>query len=310
MYQWLVFTHLVGLVVFAMCHGVAIFSAFRIRSLRDTAAVRDQLDLASRSNQLMYIGLLLLAIGGIGAATSANLWGAAWLTWSVIVFIGVIVAMYAVGGSYYYPLRDLVVGKDGAARRRRGSAGPSARTRAAPRSCWRSAAAVSWSSSGSWRSSRPDAPAGRRVSSDRVVPPGPPKRADPRRRRTRGDAMTRTVWLLVATFALVLAACGGSGSGSSDLKGTSWTVSTIAGQPTVPTAQPTIVFGSDGLHQRLDRVQHLLRDLHRVRRQAHRLPAGDDQEGLHGRGGQRPGVGVHGARSAAPRPTPSAPMAT
>ena len=115
MYQWLVFTHLVGLVVFAMCHGVAIFSAFRIRSLRDTAAVRDQLDLASRSNQLMYIGLLLLAVGGIGAATSANLWGAAWLTWSVIVFIGVIVAMYAVGGSYYYPLRDLVVGKDGAA---------------------------------------------------------------------------------------------------------------------------------------------------------------------------------------------------
>ena len=40
MYQWLVFTHLVGLVVFAMCHGVAIFSAFRISSLRDTAAVR------------------------------------------------------------------------------------------------------------------------------------------------------------------------------------------------------------------------------------------------------------------------------
>ena len=58
--------------------------------------------------------------------------------------------------------------------------------------------------------------------------------------------MTRTVWLLVATFALVLGACGGLGSGSSDLKGTSWTVSTIAGQPTVPTAQPTIVFGSDG----------------------------------------------------------------
>ena len=40
MYQWLVFAHLVGLVFFAMCHGVAIFSAFRIRSLRDTAAVQ------------------------------------------------------------------------------------------------------------------------------------------------------------------------------------------------------------------------------------------------------------------------------
>ncbi len=63
MYQWLVFAHLVGLVVFAMCHGVAVFSAFRIRSLRDTSAVRDQLELASRSSRLMYIGLLLLAIG-------------------------------------------------------------------------------------------------------------------------------------------------------------------------------------------------------------------------------------------------------
>ena len=115
MYQWLVFTHMVGLVVFAMCHGVAIFSAFRIRSLRDNAAVRDQLGLANRSSQLMYIGLLLLAVGGIGAASSANLWGAAWLTWSIVVLLAVIVAMYAVGASYYYPLRTLVGGKDGAA---------------------------------------------------------------------------------------------------------------------------------------------------------------------------------------------------
>ena len=115
MYQWLVFTHMVGLVVFAMCHGVAIFSAFRIRALRDSAAVRDLLELANRSSRLMYLGLLLLAVGGIGAASSANLWGAARLTWSIVVLIAVIVAMYAVGGSYYYPLRALVGGKDGAA---------------------------------------------------------------------------------------------------------------------------------------------------------------------------------------------------
>jgi putative lipoprotein len=58
--------------------------------------------------------------------------------------------------------------------------------------------------------------------------------------------MTRTVWLLVATLALVLTACGGSSSGTHDIKGTAWTVSTIAGQQTVPGAQPTISFGSDG----------------------------------------------------------------
>jgi hypothetical protein len=114
-YPWFVFAHLVGLVIFAMCHGVAVFSAFRIRGLRDTAAVRDQLELANRSTRWMYLGLLLLAVGGIGAASSANLWGAAWITWSIIVLIAVIVAMYAIGAAYYYPLRDLVNGKDGAA---------------------------------------------------------------------------------------------------------------------------------------------------------------------------------------------------
>jgi heat shock protein HslJ len=55
--------------------------------------------------------------------------------------------------------------------------------------------------------------------------------------------MTRTLWLLVATFALVLAAC--SSSGSAGLSGTSWTVTSIGGQATVA-KQPTIVFGADG----------------------------------------------------------------
>jgi putative lipoprotein len=57
--------------------------------------------------------------------------------------------------------------------------------------------------------------------------------------------MTRTTWLLVATLALLLTACGGS-SGTQDIKGTAWTVSTIGGQKTVPGAQPTVTFGSDG----------------------------------------------------------------
>ena len=53
------------------------------------------------------------------------------------------------------------------------------------------------------------------------------------------------------------------------------------------------------LPQRLDRLQHLLGDVHGRRQQAHGLPAGHDEDGLRGCGGQRPGVGVHGgARSA------------
>ena len=56
--------------------------------------------------------------------------------------------------------------------------------------------------------------------------------------------MTRTLWLLVATFALVLAACGSYSPGG--LSGTNWTVTSLGGQATVAASQPTIVFGADG----------------------------------------------------------------
>ena len=42
-----------------------------------------------------------------------GLWGQAWVWASVIVLILVFVAMYGLGASYYYRLRDLLAGKDG-----------------------------------------------------------------------------------------------------------------------------------------------------------------------------------------------------
>ena len=116
MYQWLVFTHLVGLVVFAMCHGVAIFSAFRIRALRDSAAVRDQLELAKRSSRLMYIGLTAArgrrhrggVVGepvGRGLDDVVDRRASSPSSWRCMPS----------AASYYYPLRDLVDGTDGAA---------------------------------------------------------------------------------------------------------------------------------------------------------------------------------------------------
>ena len=64
MYLWLVALHLLGLVVFVMCHGVSMFVVFRVRKERSRDVIAALLDLSSRANQAMYIGLLLLAIGG------------------------------------------------------------------------------------------------------------------------------------------------------------------------------------------------------------------------------------------------------
>jgi len=73
MYQWLVFVHLIGLVLFVAMHGVAMFMAFRLRTEREPATAKVLLGMSSRANQVMYLGFLLLGIGGLGAAGSAGL---------------------------------------------------------------------------------------------------------------------------------------------------------------------------------------------------------------------------------------------
>jgi hypothetical protein len=113
MYQWLVFAHLVGLVIFALCHGVSVFVAFRVRRIDDPAVAAGYLELSQSANRAMYLGLLLLAVGGIGAASVQDLWGQTWVWSSVVVFIAVIALMYVVGASYYYGLRDALAGKGG-----------------------------------------------------------------------------------------------------------------------------------------------------------------------------------------------------
>jgi hypothetical protein len=111
-YQWLVFLHLLGLVVFVMCHGVSMFVAFRIRGETNRELVSAFLGLSNRANQAMYLGLLALIIGGLGAAWNASSLAAPWVIASYVVLIATFVAMWALGSGYYYPLREGLVGSE------------------------------------------------------------------------------------------------------------------------------------------------------------------------------------------------------
>ena len=113
MYQWFVFTHLVGLVLFVFAHGASAFASYQIRSLRDPMAIGGYLTLSQQAVRASYIGLVLLLIGGAGAATINGLWPQFWVWGSVIVLVLVIVGMYVVGARYYYKLRELLVASEG-----------------------------------------------------------------------------------------------------------------------------------------------------------------------------------------------------
>lgn len=114
MYQWLVFVHLVGLVLFVLTHGVSMWVAFTVRRNPEPDTARLLLGLSSRANGVMYLGLLLLAVGGLGAAGNAGLLTAGWVVASYAVLAVVLVAMYAMGAGFYYPLRDALNPKGGA----------------------------------------------------------------------------------------------------------------------------------------------------------------------------------------------------
>lgn len=105
LYPWFVFAHLVGLVLFAVAHGASAFMAFRVRAERDPVVVASLLRVGNQSLGPMYVGLLLLGLGGLGAAAGADLWSRSWVIASIVVFIAMLVVMWAIASPYYMGLR-------------------------------------------------------------------------------------------------------------------------------------------------------------------------------------------------------------
>lgn len=108
MYQGLVFLHLVGVVVFALAHGVSMFAAFRVRREHDPAVVAALLGMSKVAVLVLYVGLILLGAGGLGAAWNAGVLLAPWAVASYAVLVAVIAVMYMVATTYYVRVRELV----------------------------------------------------------------------------------------------------------------------------------------------------------------------------------------------------------
>ena len=112
MYQWLVLLHLVGLALFLAMHGVSMWAAFRVRGEPNRDVVAALLGLSAQGNRVMYLGFLLLGIGGLGAAANAGWLTAPWVVASYVVLAAVILLMYIVGAGFYYTLRDGLAGTE------------------------------------------------------------------------------------------------------------------------------------------------------------------------------------------------------
>ncbi len=110
MYQGFVFLHLAGLVLFLLAHSVSMWATFRVRTARNREVVVALLEMSQRGSQTSYVGLLLLGIGGLGAAWNANFLTTTWAIASYVVLAVVLIGMWAVGAGFYYPLRQSIAG--------------------------------------------------------------------------------------------------------------------------------------------------------------------------------------------------------
>jgi uncharacterized membrane protein len=107
-YPWLVLLHVVGAFVFVGSHGVAIFMTVRISRERDRSRIAALLDLSSASMAALYVGLLLLLVGGISAGIVGDWFRFGWIWLALGILVAVTVVMYLVATPFFRTLREAV----------------------------------------------------------------------------------------------------------------------------------------------------------------------------------------------------------
>ena len=111
MYQFMVFLHVTGAIVFALGHGTSIAVAFRLRVEREHPRIAALLDASTWSTGLMYIGLLLIVGSGVARGFMGGYWGDWWLWVSIGVLVLVLAAMYAMAAPFYAKVRVATGGR-------------------------------------------------------------------------------------------------------------------------------------------------------------------------------------------------------
>lgn len=108
MYPWIVLLHIVGAFLFALSHGVGVWMVIQIRKERDPRRIAALLDLSATSLTGVYLGLLLLLVGGIWAGIAGGWFRFGWIWAAIVVLLAITIAMYVVATSFFSELRAAI----------------------------------------------------------------------------------------------------------------------------------------------------------------------------------------------------------
>lgn len=108
LYQWLVFTHVLGVFGFLLAHGASAAIAFALPRQREVARVRALLDLSRGASVVANASLLALLAAGIAAGFMGDWWGRGWIWVALGLLVLISFAMTAAGSRPITRVRRLL----------------------------------------------------------------------------------------------------------------------------------------------------------------------------------------------------------
>jgi hypothetical protein len=107
MYHWMVYIHVLATFAFLLTHGVSSVVALRLRKQRDPALARAWMELNASGVvvAVFYGSLIVLLVSGIISGFMGHWWGHGWIWLSLLLLIGLIVAMFLIGSRHYGRVR-------------------------------------------------------------------------------------------------------------------------------------------------------------------------------------------------------------
>ena len=100
-WQWWLLVHLTGVLVFVGAHGVSMFVMFRIRGERNRQRIAELITFSGTTTRPMYIGLVILTVGGVGAGLTLHLFSQWWLWIAIGILLITIGLMSGLAKPYF-----------------------------------------------------------------------------------------------------------------------------------------------------------------------------------------------------------------
>jgi hypothetical protein len=107
-FRYWVLLHIVGVAIFLAAHGVSMWVAFRVRVERDRTRIESLLQLSGASVRGMYVGLIVLVIGGVLAGFAEGVWGFGWVWTAIGLLVAISIVMLTVAAPYYQRVKEAV----------------------------------------------------------------------------------------------------------------------------------------------------------------------------------------------------------